>query len=196
MGATTHEPPEVFCSCGYYATKSPQGPLTIIRQFLSNEWQAVYRLNLDTWPRFGMVLSQVYLWGKMIEHELGYRAQFCYPKTVLTDSRQETARLAGIYECQEETSCTWEELFGNSELSLYESQLALLNAVPPSYLPLSSSTFLGIDDRSSSLKMFGPAISPANSPAKPTSNRSVAKPLQAMVQHKEEVASSDFWKRI
>lgn len=50
-----HRAPDRSCECGVYATKrAPDVPLSA-------------------------VAGPVYLWGRVIEHELGYRAEFAYP---------------------------------------------------------------------------------------------------------------------
>jgi hypothetical protein len=33
------------------------------------------------YQRYG-ICGEVYLWGRLVEHELGWRAQFAYPKTL------------------------------------------------------------------------------------------------------------------
>ena len=59
-----HTPPRGYCSCGIYAAKS-----------------------FDHLRRIGYahrgVCGEVYLWGKVVEHKLGWRAQFAYPKTLV-----------------------------------------------------------------------------------------------------------------
>ena len=58
-----HELPHFDCSCGVYAAK-----------------------NIDHLRRFGYeecgILGEVYLWGTVVEHKLGWRAQFAYPKSL------------------------------------------------------------------------------------------------------------------
>lgn len=34
-----------------------------------------------------LILGEVYLWGKIIEHRHGYRAQYAYPKKLIHDKR-------------------------------------------------------------------------------------------------------------
>ena len=58
-----HEPPQADCTCGVYAARS----LDHLR-----------KIGLD---RYG-ILGEVDLWGTVMEHELGWRAQFAYPKTL------------------------------------------------------------------------------------------------------------------
>ena len=79
-----HEPPQADCTCGVYAAKS----LDHLRQ-----------IGLD---RYG-VLGEVNLWGTVVEHELGWRAQFAYPKTLFlspdlipSDTKEMEARLGAL----------------------------------------------------------------------------------------------------
>jgi hypothetical protein len=58
------EPPQADCTCGVYAAKS---------------LDHLHKIGLD---RYG-VLGEVNLWGSVVEHELGYRAQFAYPKSLV-----------------------------------------------------------------------------------------------------------------
>jgi hypothetical protein len=57
-----HDTPQADCTCGVYASKS-----------------------LDHLRRLGhaeqRITGEVCLWGKVIEHEHGWRAEFAYPKT-------------------------------------------------------------------------------------------------------------------
>jgi len=59
----SHEPPHSACSCGIYATKS------------------VDQLQRIGYASKGGVYGEVYLWGTVIEHKLGWRAQYAYPKS-------------------------------------------------------------------------------------------------------------------
>lgn len=54
-----HEPPVVGCRCGLHASPT----LDILRR-----------------TRCPAVLGRVALWGRVIEHERGYRARFAYPQ--------------------------------------------------------------------------------------------------------------------
>jgi preprotein translocase subunit YajC len=58
-----HEPPHSACTCGVYAAK-----------------------NLEHLRQFGYagrgIHGAVYLWGTVVEHKLGWRAQFAYPKSL------------------------------------------------------------------------------------------------------------------
>jgi hypothetical protein len=57
--AWSHEAPNVDCSCGLHATRD----LDFLRR-----------------TRCPAVLGRVALWGRVIEHEHGYRARFAYPQ--------------------------------------------------------------------------------------------------------------------
>ena len=59
-----HETPADGCSCGVYAAKNYQ------------HLQKIVPHSVDS-----VVHGEVYLWGKVVEHDLGYRAQFAYPKS-------------------------------------------------------------------------------------------------------------------
>ena len=60
----SHQPPCLTCSCGVYAAK-----------------------NLDHLRRIGYadygIHGETYLWGTVVEHRLGYRAQYAYPKNLV-----------------------------------------------------------------------------------------------------------------
>jgi preprotein translocase subunit YajC len=66
LSKATHDPAELpyfSCTCGVYAAKT-----------IEHLRQCGYR-------KFG-VHGEVYLWGKIVEHERGWRAQFAYPKAL------------------------------------------------------------------------------------------------------------------
>lgn len=54
--------PHERCSCGIYAAKD-------VQHLIETGYMA-----------YGQVHGEVYLWGKIYEHTLGYRAQYAYPK--------------------------------------------------------------------------------------------------------------------
>lgn len=59
--ARFHAAPHVDCTCGLHATHDAE----TLRK-----------------ARTPAVLGRVALWGRVIEHELGYRAEFAYPQTL------------------------------------------------------------------------------------------------------------------
>jgi hypothetical protein len=59
-----HQPPCLTCTCGVYAAKN-FGHLRDIG-----------------YARYG-VHGETFLWGRVVEHRLGYRAQFGYPKSLV-----------------------------------------------------------------------------------------------------------------
>ncbi len=56
-----HEAPQAGCTCGVYAAKS------------------LAHLRTAGYMEYG-ICGEVCLWGTVVEHELGWRAQFAYPK--------------------------------------------------------------------------------------------------------------------
>jgi hypothetical protein len=60
-----HQAPHLTCMCGIYAYKEKPRLLREIRNIYSG---------------LRLVYGEINLWGKVIEHEDGYRAQFGYPK--------------------------------------------------------------------------------------------------------------------
>jgi hypothetical protein len=79
-----HEVPQTDCTCGVYAAK-----------------------NLEHLRQLGYegcgIRGEVHLWGTVVEHELGWRAQFAYPKTLFltpnlipSDTKEMEARLRAL----------------------------------------------------------------------------------------------------
>jgi len=67
LSKATHNPdelPHFKCTCGVYAAKT------------------IEHLRQSGYKRFG-VHGEVYLWGTVVEHERGWRAQFAYPRTFI-----------------------------------------------------------------------------------------------------------------
>jgi hypothetical protein len=59
-----HQPPQESCSCGIYSARS----LDQLR------WRGYAAFAIS---------GEVHLWGTIVEHELGWRAQFAYPKNLV-----------------------------------------------------------------------------------------------------------------
>ena len=64
----SHDAPQFDCTCGIYGSKS----LDHLRR--TQYWQ------------YGGVHGEVNLWGSVVEHEHGYRAEFAHPKTLYLSS--------------------------------------------------------------------------------------------------------------
>jgi hypothetical protein len=64
----SHDVPEFNCTCGIYGSKS----LDHLRK--TQFWQ------------YGSVHGEVRLWGKVVQHENGCRAEFAYPQTLYLSS--------------------------------------------------------------------------------------------------------------
>ncbi len=81
-----HEPPHLDCTCGVYAAKN----IEHLRQ-LGYEGRGIS--------------GEVYLWGTVVEHRLGWRAQFAYPKKLAltpdlipSDTKEMETRLEALAE--------------------------------------------------------------------------------------------------
>jgi hypothetical protein len=79
-----HEPPHLDCTCGVYAAKN----IEHLRQ-LGYEGRGIR--------------GEVHLWGTVQEHELGWRAQFAYPKSLVlppdlipSDTKEMESRLGAL----------------------------------------------------------------------------------------------------
>ena len=79
-----HEPPQTDCTCGVYAAKT------------------IEHLHQCGYKKFG-IHGEVYLWGTVVEHERGWRAQFAYPKSLVlqpdaipSDTKEMEARLGTL----------------------------------------------------------------------------------------------------
>jgi hypothetical protein len=57
-----HQAPQLYCFCGVYATKTKEP--------------------LHAFTGFHRISGEVYLWGTVVEHSSGWRAQFAYPKSL------------------------------------------------------------------------------------------------------------------
>jgi hypothetical protein len=75
-----HEAPAAGCTCGIYAAREPSTVWTYLR-------------GRDEAGTVARVLGRVLLWGRLVEHEHGWRAQFAYPLEVCTGDRDLRRRL-------------------------------------------------------------------------------------------------------
>jgi MraZ protein len=86
-----HELPQTNCTCGVYAWKNPE--------HLCGLDELTKHLRSMGWRGYG-ICGEVYLWGTVVEHELGWRAQFAYPKSLVLpsyiDPRLESSRLESL----------------------------------------------------------------------------------------------------
>ena len=73
----THDTPQADCTCGVYATKS---------------FDHLHRTGYD----LRGICGAVWLWGTVVEHKFGWRAQFAYPKSFCLTSDTLPFTLAAI----------------------------------------------------------------------------------------------------
>lgn len=106
----SHDAPVAMCACGWYAVK----------QRAALEAEARYTPQNDD---LCLLIGQVALWGRVIEHEKGYRAEYAYPVSLtvwnkvalppgfpvasgLADSLGEVAALYGCTQFRPEPEAT------------------------------------------------------------------------------------------
>jgi hypothetical protein len=107
------------CRCGIYAFKDPEH----LRREI---WSVPMRSRVG----YSAIIGQVWLWGKLAEHERGWRAQFAYPAQFRWALHCDGSALAATYgiEYQEDESWTSVKKFEPDSQSLFAS---------PSRYPLS-----------------------------------------------------------
>ena len=105
--------PGTHYGCGIYGVKTAE----LLCQHLR-----------DIWPTETTVIGQVYLWGHIVEHEHGYRAQYAYPKCIVYTGKPENGLLlAEQYGIPYEEDQKWK-----SEIQSDESSLNRYNRLFPS----------------------------------------------------------------
>jgi hypothetical protein len=79
-----HSAPQMTCTCGIYASKSRE------------------HLRGTGYERYG-ICGEAFLWGCLVEHQFGWRAQFAYPRTLVLppdlipyDTREMELRLGAL----------------------------------------------------------------------------------------------------
>jgi hypothetical protein len=88
--AAEHMAPDETCSCGFYARKSFEA--------------------IDRDRTFGDVYGEVYMWGRVVIGEFGYRAQYMYPKRLVV-TLQELAPYAEYLGYLYGVPCTYEKFW-------------------------------------------------------------------------------------
>ena len=78
-----HEVPAVGCTCGIYAAREPAGAWTYLR-------------GRDDAHTVARVIGRVVLWGRVVEHENGWRAERGYALDVYTGDRELRSRLRSV----------------------------------------------------------------------------------------------------
>lgn len=76
-----HDAPHFDCACGLYGYKS----VKCLEQ------------TFHTYSKGDCVLGRVALWGKIVEHEDGYRAEYGYPQVLYNNDQQNTLVAAQKY---------------------------------------------------------------------------------------------------
>lgn len=66
------------CTCGIYAARHVAG---------ARGYVSPYSLNTNQGVCAWLAIGRVNLWGRIVEHKDGYRAQYAYPKQILLPAR-------------------------------------------------------------------------------------------------------------
>jgi hypothetical protein len=82
-----HAAPAAGCTCGVYAVREPAAAWTYLRG--RDEPHTVAR-----------VIGRVRLWGRVVEHEDGWRAERAYPLDVYTGDRAVRTRLESLLDAR------------------------------------------------------------------------------------------------
>jgi len=65
----------------------PLNPKNLGSQHGIHAWKtfddACNMISYEIWNGYHVIIGQVYLWGKIVEHEDGYRSEFAYPKSLM-----------------------------------------------------------------------------------------------------------------
>lgn len=76
-------PPELQCSCGIYAWRSREAAEHHARSRFTGRLM-IYPSDTQFAPAPHTVFGQVSLWGRVLEHEDGWRGQYAYPYSLNT----------------------------------------------------------------------------------------------------------------
>lgn len=95
-------PPVYRCGCGIHALKRiDTAELRVIEESLASRsgyGMTVYTSVYDDYaPPMGRVWGSIKFWGRVIEHEIGYRAEFAYPSQLYCQDPKLAAIVATLY---------------------------------------------------------------------------------------------------
>ena len=85
--------PVYGCNCGIHAVKTPEAALERLRMDRRARTLGLPHLA----PPAGYAWGAVKIWGRVIEHESGYRAEFAYPSNLHCDDAKLARRVAALY---------------------------------------------------------------------------------------------------
>jgi hypothetical protein len=97
--------PVYGCGCGIYALKAPEAALECAQMARRDLAKLFPDLKLPPGPMCltdlkrppGLAWGAVKIWGRIIEHESGYRAEFAYPSSLHCDDAELARRVAALY---------------------------------------------------------------------------------------------------
>jgi hypothetical protein len=83
-------PAPIFkCGCGVHAHKTIEATRTRLRTLEAHNY---FNSMISTW-----VWGTVKLWGRVIEHEHGYRAEYAYPADLCCETEGQAKRVSDLY---------------------------------------------------------------------------------------------------
>jgi hypothetical protein len=94
----THAAPSFSCACGIYCYKDLKKALehtgVFARvQLLVRNPNLVNNTDLDN-----VVIGKIDIWGRIIEHSIGYRAEYAYPTSLAAASSAHCKRISELYQ--------------------------------------------------------------------------------------------------
>lgn len=92
--------PVLACDCGVHALKSPDATETrMMDEIRDHAMSGGFSYNIFTGRSTvgGRVWGAVKLWGRLIEHHFGYRAEFAYPSALLCEDEALARTVATLY---------------------------------------------------------------------------------------------------
>lgn len=90
--------PVMRCDCGVHALKEAIGAEQRILSEADQNGGWKFSMRWDNYeaPK-GRVWGAVKLWGRLIEHQIGYRAEFAYPSALFCEDEALAATVAALY---------------------------------------------------------------------------------------------------
>ncbi len=115
--------PAFLCDCGVHAVKTEAAAEQRWKGFLPGSGASYW----GTYKPASLAWGSVKLWGRVIEHDEGYRAEFAYPYQLQCGGEQQAACIAERYGI----SCDYEKVEEKEE-NLW---CGLFNSLHPPYYP-------------------------------------------------------------
>lgn len=89
--------PVLACDCGIHAFKDEAVARERWTANVASAWWSFYFSSGNTYRPEGRVWGAIKIWGRVIEHELGYRAEFAYPSALHCHEAKLAAKISALY---------------------------------------------------------------------------------------------------